>query len=427
MNFCPFCGKRIDDSVTFCGFCGKPVEGSSGAFAPAPQTAPQPQYRQQQQPQQPPKRKPIGLIIGISAGAAVLLIGAVLAVVLLIVNKKADDSSYRVETSASKKEDVESKNPMTTSVSTTSVSETTVDSAVITDKQAEAAIENYILKNYPDVKTSSATCYWGLDSTKSTNDTAVVFFRSYTGAHMTYYINRATGETYETSYLPNIDPDKPEEKTGVSFNVKDYMNGSESTPATDTATETSSTPTPTPRPQILRKVKVTDAYKKSYKNEFGYKVTDRVPKITIEGVNTNAINNAIYSKCKSRFKYGGMSYSYYIGKNYISIIINMEPCMSDPRIEVFNVSRSSGKQLSRSQMLKLLGLTSKKFEARTKKSIAKTLKRIGTYKSLYKKATTKKMLKSAIPCVNSKGKVCFYMRQMPDGCASDSNDHVEPI
>lgn len=315
MNFCPFCGRKIEDSDTFCGFCGKPVEGPPRAFAPIPQTAPQPQA---QQPQQPPKRKPIGLIVGISAGAAVLLIGAVLAVVLLVKNYKTDTPDDYEETTVSSSETLETMVPTPT----------------------------------PEPTTTTTT------------------------------------ETTPTS---------------------------------------SDTPTPTPRPQILRKVKVTDAYNKTHKNVEGYNVTDRVPKITIEGVNTSAINNAIYKKCKSRFKYGGMSYTYYIGKNYISIIIDMGPVMSDPRIEVFIVSRSTGKQLSRSQMLNLLGLTSKKFEARTKKSIAKTLKKCGTYKGFYKKATTKKMLKSAIPCVNSKGKVCFFMRMMPDGCASDCNDHVEPI
>ncbi len=105
---CSQCGSPIVEGSRFCQKCGAPVQELPNAPAQAPQTAPSPQPLNFQQPQQPPyqpyaqqpyaqqpygappypgafppKKKKTGLIIGIIAGA-VVLIGAALALYLFV-------------------------------------------------------------------------------------------------------------------------------------------------------------------------------------------------------------------------------------------------------------------------------------------------------------------------------------------------------
>ncbi len=49
----------------------------------------------------------------------------------------------------------------------------------------------------------------------------VVLFRSYTGAEVRYYIDRASGEAYVTEFVPGITPE--EQRTEESLNVRDYL------------------------------------------------------------------------------------------------------------------------------------------------------------------------------------------------------------
>ena len=49
----------------------------------------------------------------------------------------------------------------------------------------------------------------------------VVMFRSYTGAQVRYYIDKGTGETYVTEFMPGITEN--EEKTGEVFNINDWI------------------------------------------------------------------------------------------------------------------------------------------------------------------------------------------------------------
>ena len=470
MNFCPFCGRKIEDSDTFCGFCGTPIEDPAKAaqsnsavhlsndvptevtqrvvpvapvvhefvdeparpFAPAPQAAPAPQIQQQyQQLQQQPKRMSTGMLIGIVAGISVLLIGGVLATVLLVTNNSNKSSGKRSGTTKIWIEDTEAPSPTPTPEPTEApesepeeleseeTSESSLDPNAITNSDAEKAIEKFIKLNYPDVNSYPDACYWGIDASKTNNETAVVLFRSYTGAHMTYYINRATGETYETSYLPNIDSEKPEERTGVTFNVRDYLNNSGS----------SSTPTPVPT-SAPRQVSVTDTYYKEFIVE-GESTYDRVPKIAIEGIDTSALNKDIYNTCKKHFNYMGMSYSYYVGEKYISIIISIWGNHAEEMHEIFNVSRVSGKKLTRKQMLSLLSITSKDFDSKVKKLIKKewawALKSGEYSKQQYNEAIGSKTLKRAIPCVNSKGKVCCYIYQLPYPGGADFIDFFKTI
>ena len=315
-----------------------------------------------------------------------------------------------------------------------SPSETTKTSDLkpLTDDQARTAITNYLYENYQEIRNKSygeVPCYWDIDKTQSNNSTAVVYWRSYTAAFVYFYIERVSGETYVMA----SDPGKEElKRTGETFNARDYLKKASPT--------TSATPTTKP----AGKTKVTEI-KKTYKSQLdGSTSTVKIPKVTIEGVNTSSINkelsNTLIKACtitiSGKKHYVGGNYQYYIGKTYISIIMNREAYESDPMIFVFNISRKTGKKLNRKGMLKELGISSNKFETRTLKAIKKVwnpmiksgaVKTDKYLKSEYNEAISKKTLKRAVPCVNSKGKICCYIKQLPDARGSDYNDHVEPI
>ena len=63
------------------------------------------------------------------------------------------------------------------------------------------------------------TIYWVIDS--SDDNQVVVLYRSYTAAQVRYYIDRATGETYVTEFVPGITEE--EERTDETFNINDYV------------------------------------------------------------------------------------------------------------------------------------------------------------------------------------------------------------
>ena len=92
-----------------------------------------------------------------------------------------------------------------------------------TDEQLLAAIKKYCCTMNPDLENIANAgeypVYWEIVS--SDEQEAVVLFRSYTGAQVRSYIDRATGETYMTEFVPGITTE--EQRTGESFNVKDYF------------------------------------------------------------------------------------------------------------------------------------------------------------------------------------------------------------
>lgn len=92
-----------------------------------------------------------------------------------------------------------------------------------TDEQLLAAIKNYCCEMNPTLddiaNAGEYPVYWEIVS--SDEHEAVVLFRSYTGAQVRYYIDRATGETYVTEFVPGITTE--EQRTGESFNVKEYF------------------------------------------------------------------------------------------------------------------------------------------------------------------------------------------------------------
>ena len=91
------------------------------------------------------------------------------------------------------------------------------------DEQALAAVRNYCFAVNPDlkdiVKAEDYPAYWELASSDAQQ--IVVLFRSYTGAQVRYYVDRQTGETYVTEFVPGITDE--EQRTDETFNVRNYL------------------------------------------------------------------------------------------------------------------------------------------------------------------------------------------------------------
>lgn len=94
--------------------------------------------------------------------------------------------------------------------------------AALTNEQALTAITNYLYKEYGQDKPSGdAPSYWNVDETQTDDKMVVVDWRSYTAAHVYFYIDRASGETY----VMESEPGKEEKvKTETKFNARDYLN-----------------------------------------------------------------------------------------------------------------------------------------------------------------------------------------------------------
>ena len=91
---------------------------------------------------------------------------------------------------------------------------------VLTEKLALDAVRNYyntVNPGYEDDNEYGA--YWDV-STDEPGE-IVVLYRSYTSAINRYYVNAGSGDTYVTEQVPGIIDD--EQKTGETFNAKDYL------------------------------------------------------------------------------------------------------------------------------------------------------------------------------------------------------------
>ena len=185
----------------------------------------------------------------------------------------------------------------------------------------------------------------------------------------------------------------------------DPVNDTSEITTESTTEETTTTKAATPTPLPVRKTTVTNAYKKNTRNwATGEKQVNKIPKVNIEGIDTTKLNKKIYNSYKDCSDF---SYSYYIGKTYVSILCDggADGCYTE---WVFNISRRTGKEMTRAEMLKELGISSKKFNSRVKKAIKKYLKGdLSTKSKAYKKAISKKTLNKTTPYVNSKGKLCY--------------------
>lgn len=103
------------------------------------------------------------------------------------------------------------------------ITENSTESEGISNEQALSAIMNYCYSENPDLKSiveeGEYPVYWDISS--SDEKEIVIAFRSYTGAIINYYIDRNSGDTYVTEFVPGIMDD--EEKTDERFNVKNYF------------------------------------------------------------------------------------------------------------------------------------------------------------------------------------------------------------
>lgn len=240
----------------------------------------------------------------------------------------------------------------------------------------------------------------------------------------------------ETGLNPDISEPNQTINTMDTEKEKETTEPETSSSEVTTTSQTTAKPTAKPKAKALGKTTVTDAYKRTYKSKFQEKkITSRVPKVTIKGVDTKAVNKEMSDFAKTKAKKDWQCwYKYYIGKTYVSIIVSCYPDDGsgddNTDVRVYNVSRKTGKKLTRKQMLKELGISNKKFNARVKKSMKKGWKKdylkgaTALTKKMYKKAISKKTLNKAIPCVNSKGKVCFLVKNMEFPFSSNSIDYL---
>lgn len=226
--------------------------------------------------------------------------------------------------------------------------------------------------------------------------------------------------TEETSTTAESETTAEETTTSEETVTSEETTTEESTEVTETTALESTTET-TVKP--VGKTTVTDAYKRSFSLKYYGKFTTRYPKITIDGVSTDDINKEISKKFGPIAKKNEsvVKYSYYIGKDYVSILITLtlEAGFEGDDYYVYNVSRVTGKKLSKSEMLSVLGMDANTFKSKVTSGVKKFWKsNIPEYKKekaakkLYNKAVASKSINSAVPFVNSKGKKCFLLRQM---------------
>jgi len=93
----------------------------------------------------------------------------------------------------------------------------------LSDEQALSAIRSYCYSSNPElegiVKAGTYPVYWDISS--SDEQEIVVLFRSYTAAQSLYHIDRITGDTYVTVFVPGTMPE--EKRTDESLNVWEYL------------------------------------------------------------------------------------------------------------------------------------------------------------------------------------------------------------
>ncbi len=109
------------------------------------------------------------------------------------------------------KNKMQEKNDQTVIVDATDIiGETTVETHDVSEEMSDQQILDIIIKycydSNPDLKdivdAGEYPVYWDIAS--SDENEIVIIFRSYTGAQNRYYIDRNTGDTYITEFVPAI-------------------------------------------------------------------------------------------------------------------------------------------------------------------------------------------------------------------------------
>ena len=191
------------------------------------------------------------------------------------------------------------------------------------------------------------------------------------------------------------------------------------TEETTTTQETTKKPVETAKPAAKTTVK--DQYKRGFKVK-GKQYYTHVPQVTIEGVSTKAFNQEILKQFQSIAKKNDSRiwYSYYIGKKTVSLYITIELEVGNSEFKnyyAFNCSRTTGKKLSRSEMLKIMGVSSSTFNSKVKNGVNRLWKKFSSDKSAKKKSLQKKSLTTAtfnkaVPYYNKNGKRAYVLRQI---------------
>ena len=206
----------------------------------------------------------------------------------------------------------------------------------------------------------------------------------------------------------------------------------ETTATSETTSETTTEKKATPTPKPIGKTTVINAYSRSFKVG-KQKFTTKYPKVTIKGVSTSAVNKEIANKFGPIAKKNDsvVKYSYYVGKNYVSIFVtvNLDAGKDGNNYYVYNVSRITGKKMTKAEMLKVLSIKDSSFKSKVTSGIKKwwttnvpNYKKNKADKDMYNKAVASKSINSAVPFVNSKGKKCFLLRQMKAPTQAGNND-----
>ena len=222
--------------------------------------------------------------------------------------------------------------------------------------------------------------------------------------------SETTVESTEEAEITTTESSEPESSVTVSEET------SETTPTDSSSASTDATTSTTASKPV---VKVTTAEKKSVKFDSG-KVAVNIPQVTISGIDTSSVNSQIKKDINK--KKWGAKYSYYANDKIVSILVELEgEYDSDFERKVYNISVSTGKIMSDSDVVKLFGSTDKKFFAQIKKAYKKD--RFGVFKGIEKqtdlsKKKANKLLtklrnknlkrisyKYVDPYINSKGKL----------------------
>lgn len=239
-------------------------------------------------------------------------------------------------------------------------------------------------------------------------------------ADITTVAESGTGEP-ETTPATTTEPEETSEEQ--SEEPSGTTTGPASSETSVTTTTSSGTPKPTAKPKP--EVKVTNAVKKKLKTGKGKKdyVYHYIPKITIKNVDTKKVNAKIkkdlaktYFYDKSSGEYGGSytTYSYCSKGDVLSIEILYHAIGYDGfGWKAYNISISTGKFLTKKQVLKKLGLSEKKFMKKVRKTYKIYKKDVGRNLDSWGKKYMKKSmskytkLKYITPYVGDKGHLCF--------------------
>ena len=138
-------------------------------------------------------------------------------------DNKADPSKEAAALESASEEAASEEAASEETASEEAASEETAEPSSLSDEEALSAVKNYCYDSNPDLKDiekdGEYELYWEVES--GGDKEIVVLFRSYTGAQIRYHIDRNSGDTYVTEFVPGITEE--EEKTDESFNIRDYM------------------------------------------------------------------------------------------------------------------------------------------------------------------------------------------------------------